>query len=163
MFNECWKSNKFQVSIMELQCFVWLLDCCSTDALFSSHRPRPPSPQSLSKTKMDIAGTQRRVHIADCLIVCTLSHSLLYWRVSFYIGVSILNLRLDYIHLVAGNLSRCFLLATNLSPPTSRITHFPSPLSSSWSPRSADTFISFIKFLTPSFILQNEIEIKYQT
>ena len=80
----------------------------------------------------------------------------------FYIGVSILNLRLDYIHLVAGNLSRCFLLATNLSPPTSRITHFPSLLSSSWSPRSADTFISFIKFLTPSFILQNEIEVEYQ-
>ena len=35
-------------------------------------------------------------------------------------------------YLVEGNLSRLFLLATNLSPPTSRMTHLPSHLPEEW-------------------------------
>ena len=84
----------------------------------------------------------------------------------FLKSFSIINDAFKY--LVEGNLSRHFLLATNLSPPTSRMTHLPSHLpeddvcqyrpvilcfprphlSSEW-----EVWGSLQKDLTPSFIL----------
>ena len=53
----------------------------------------------------------------------------------------------EMIYLVEGNLSRVLLLATNLSPPTSRMTHFPSQVSPLSSPFIAALILQLKKNL----------------